>query len=472
MGFLNRLFDEKVSSVSLGLFRILFFSCQIFELIQIIFFKHLIFDPIPILSPTHHEREIFLIAWLITLICIVIGYKTKTALIVNYIFNLFFFSVTTLFEYHIDYVYTAVNFISMFLPLGISLSIDSYIRTKSLISEKISFANAFIIFFPAVVLVYFDSIFHKLPCEMWQKGLGLWLPGSLPQYTWLNLNFILNQELLMKALSHITLLFEATLIFTIWFKSLRFYIFCIGMFLHIGIFIFFPIPFFASAYCALYLLLLPENWAIKLENFLRDFSKVTKKTNSNSSNETLSKNFFITCLFIFTILQTSFTLISPALEPITSTESKKLVHNIKKLSRPILGVTKHGVFVDKHLKLSQYIPIFYYIAPNGERSLLPIYDENGHVGDWVSGRVWANTSFRALNANLPRFQFGLKRYTAFWAMKNKISLQNSRFEVYIKTVEPSFEWKKDHLIDQLNKPLVKYADLIWDNYQFRILRAQ
>jgi predicted DCC family thiol-disulfide oxidoreductase YuxK len=106
-------------------------------------------------------------------------------------------------------------------------------------------------------LVYLDSIFYKLSSKMWLEGLGSWQPSSLPMITHLRNDVLLNQEYLMKIVGWLTIFFETIFVFTFFHKKLRFPFFIIGIILHLGIFIEFPIPWFALTAIAVYLLLVP-----------------------------------------------------------------------------------------------------------------------------------------------------------------------------------------------------------------------
>lgn len=92
---------------------------------------------------------------------------------------------------------------------------------------------------------------------MWLEGLGSWHPSSLPMITHLNNDFLLNQEYLMKIVGWLTIVFET--IFCIYFfnKKLRIPFFIIGLILHLGILIEFPIPWFVLTVVTVYFLLIP-----------------------------------------------------------------------------------------------------------------------------------------------------------------------------------------------------------------------
>ncbi|MDM1521666.1 hypothetical protein, partial [Myroides odoratimimus] len=125
---------------------------------------------------------------------------------------------------------------------------------------EVSVLAYFIPILVGVAFVYFDSIFFKFSSEFWMKGLGMWLPTSVPPIILNDLQFLLNQEYLMYFLGYLTLVFEAIFLFTFFRKRWRVPLLIIGIGLHVGILICYPIPWFALGMCSLYLLMVPISW--------------------------------------------------------------------------------------------------------------------------------------------------------------------------------------------------------------------
>jgi predicted DCC family thiol-disulfide oxidoreductase YuxK len=101
----------------------------------------------------------------------------------------------------------------------------------------------------------------------------MWLPSSLPMATWNDTSVLLNQELLMKFLGYLVLVFEGLFIFLFWFRSLRVPLMLIGILFHIGILIIYPIPWFALTLIAVYLLMLPETFWFRLSKMFKSRSQ-------------------------------------------------------------------------------------------------------------------------------------------------------------------------------------------------------
>jgi hypothetical protein len=459
---------KLVSASGLGIFRILFFTIQFFECLQIFNYKELIFDTVVTADSATFSYVPFLLGWLATLIFIIVGYKTKYALVANYAFNLVFFSFSGPFEYHMDSTYTIINFVSMFLPLSLSYSLDSLFDDNKSV-PKLNYFYHLTIIFISVALVYFDSIFYKLTSNAWMSGLGFWIPASLPNFTWLDLNSILDQEIIVKTMGYGSLLFESTLIFTMWFSSLRLYLALIGIIFHIGIFLAFPIPFFAFAYCSIYLLLLPNDSFekcdavfLRIKAFFRQDGNYKCYSDQNNFKSLSTKSLSYFLIFIF-FLQAIAMVNSPFLQKFFPYEIRSPMLNISNALKPFLGITGHGVFLDFHYDLTQNIPIIKY-----GNEILPIYSQEGHAGEYSRGRLWCNSTFRYLNPSKGYFSKGLEDYTAFWATKNKKGLENLDFELFIKRIDKATSWQEGFLKQQKQKPLIKVANLYWRNHQFKI----
>lgn len=194
--------QKQVSASGFGIFRIIFFTVQFCEVFQLFSFKELVFDTVPFIQPNFTSLNYFFYAWLLCLFLLIIGYKTRLVAIINFAFNLVYFSVSQDFEYHMDYVYTLMNLMSIFMPIALSYSVDALKQRGEI--PKISYLNHLAILFMAIALVYFDSMFHKVTSPMWMGGLGVWTPASHPHFTWLDIQWLLNQKYLMMFMGFLT----------------------------------------------------------------------------------------------------------------------------------------------------------------------------------------------------------------------------------------------------------------------------
>lgn len=273
--FVEILYDKKIDGTGLGVFRILYGIVLLFEILHFIKYRALIYDPIPYIEQASVSVYVPLLIFSMATILLILGLYTRLATILVYIFSILFFSDIPYFEYHVFYAFMGVNFLIMFLPIHKSLSLDnlrlklkySNTRTNFIPNNQVSVLAYYVLFGIGVALVYWSSIFYKFNSVFWLKGLGVWFPASIPQITIFADQWLLNNKYLMLFLGYSVLIFETLLIFLFWNKRLRFIFFIFGVAFHIGIFLEFPIPHFAFAVVALYLLLIPVSYWKKLAVF-------------------------------------------------------------------------------------------------------------------------------------------------------------------------------------------------------------
>ncbi len=268
---------KEVDGTGISIFRIAYSIVLLMEVLQIFYFRHLIFDYIPYLKPYEIDFTPALIAWMISLLFLALGLYTRIAALCNYIFSLVFLATISTYEYHMFYVYMGVNFLLLFVNVSQVNSLDrlllkfKYSNTRFTYNPPVtvSVLNYYILILVAIAFVYFDSVFFKLSSYNWLNGLGMWLPASLPQITHFDTSLILNNKWLSLGLGYLTLLFETIFIFTFFRRRWRVWLMIVGIGLHIGIVVQFAIPWFGLGVTALYLLLVPAKWWRKFKDSLR-----------------------------------------------------------------------------------------------------------------------------------------------------------------------------------------------------------
>jgi predicted DCC family thiol-disulfide oxidoreductase YuxK len=260
--------EKKIDASGLAVFRIFYSSVLFLEVCQFIRFRHLMFDPVPFLEPFELNLLPVLAIWPVAILLLIFGAFTRTAAIINYIFSLLFFGSISSFEYHMFYAYMGINALLIFLPVSKLYSMDRLMLKLKYSNTRFQYTPPTTVpvlayYMPLLLgvgFVYFDSIFYKLSSPMWLKGLGVWMPSSLPIAAHVNSSWILNNEIIIKFIGYLTIAFEGAFIFLFWFRKWRVVLLVIGLVLHIGIFIQFPIPFFALGVISIYTLLVPVSW--------------------------------------------------------------------------------------------------------------------------------------------------------------------------------------------------------------------
>lgn len=262
---IKRLYDSKISGLGLSIFRICFSLVLLCEIIQMYYFRHLIYDKIPFIEQAEVNFAIPLVIWAIAVIFMILGFFTRTATIINYLFALVLIGSIKTYEYHMFYAYMGMSFLMIFLPISKNLSLDRLLLKYKYSNTRFNYnppttVSVLAYYVPVLVgigFVYFDSIFFKFTSSFWRSGLGMWLPSSVPQTAMIPLTDLLNLKYLMLFLGYITLAFEAIFLFAFFRKKWRIPLLIIGLGLHLGILICYPIPWFALGMCAVYLLMVP-----------------------------------------------------------------------------------------------------------------------------------------------------------------------------------------------------------------------
>lgn len=255
----------------IGIFRILYGLVALQEIIFLLYFNHLIFDPIPYIDVEFPMIPLFLCIWALVAVCVIIGYRSQFAITANYLFWIVFVNFTPMyrdFDGGFDLFMIGIGFFLIFMPIGRSLSIDNLLyKLQFKYKEKPAIAttvSALCLLFPVMVslgFLYFDSAIHKLFAEHWLNGLGAWLPSSMPYYmSALDLSWMLNNEVLQKSLGYLVLVFQFTFIFLFYRRCFRPIYLFVGAGLHIGITLSLNIYPFGVGMLVVYILMVPFSW--------------------------------------------------------------------------------------------------------------------------------------------------------------------------------------------------------------------
>jgi len=478
--WIAKYYDKEISATGLGIFRIAYATVVLLEVLQIAYFRTIIFQPLtPYTTPA-------LFIWAGALVGLALGLFTRPCSIVNYGFAVVFIGSFTDFEYHFDFTMIGTNFLLIFLPISKALSLDNVIRrgrtsgpgTELRQTPGVSPLAYTVPLFVGIGLIYFDSVFHKLTSDSWIQGLGVWIPASLPHLTWNDLSAILDNRFIALFLGYFTLLFEATFVFGFWFRKLRVAFLLGGLGLHVGILLAFPIPFFALGYIAFYVLLVPVGW----------WRHLAPRSQARVSGEHLAmendprRNLKILAITGYLLIVGVFALATLYHSPLILRVRRDLrldetrlgrrfaaaTVNTEQFSRHYLGITPHGVFVDSHYRGYRHILALTHVEDDGSETWLPIIREDGHAHPLNSGRVWAKWSFRVNSPRLNRQQLtrGIRDFTRFWLAKNDKSSENAIFHVKLKEVEIPNAWREGFLRDQKAKPWRDIATVRWKSNHF------
>ena len=385
---INSLLTKQIDSTGLAFFRIAYSAILICEIVQIIYFRHLIYDKIPFILPAEINVLPGLIVWLVAVLCVLLGVFTRKAALVNYVLSLVFIGTIKSYEYHVFYTYMGVNFLFLFLDISKNHSIDRLIKKWKYSTARFTYDppktvgvwHYYIAIAVGVGFVYFDSIFFKFASYNWMNGLGMWLPASLPMATQVDASFFLNMKWLALGLGYLTILFELLFLFTFFLKKFRIPLLIVGAGLHLGIIIIFPIPWFGLSVLSIYLMMIPVGF----------WRKLSQRTSKNRSSLTvyfdeecpLCNRTKIAVQHFDYRRKIEWKGVSEADE-----EQALEVVSQETLLLSMHGVTRKGKVVNgikTYQEITKRIPIFYPLY------LLLLVPGISHLAAWLYGLVAAN----------------------------------------------------------------------------------
>jgi predicted DCC family thiol-disulfide oxidoreductase YuxK len=278
---LLKTYSTQAPATGIGLFRLLFGLITLQEIFFLLYFNHLIFDPIPYIDVEFPMIPFFLGLWAIIAVFIVIGYHCQFAIISNYIVWIVFVNFTPMqrdFDGGFDLFMIGSNFFLIFMPLDKAFAMDAlrqklhtpFVHYSNYKQPTVTVLTYYLPIFVCLGFLYFDSSIHKLFAPHWRQGLGAWLPSSIPYYvSAINFSWLLNIEWLQKTIGYTILIFQFSFIFLFFIKKLRFSYFLIGFMLHLGITLSLNIYPFGLSMLMFYPLVLPFHYyrkiAVKLQ---------------------------------------------------------------------------------------------------------------------------------------------------------------------------------------------------------------
>jgi len=277
---ISSLYQTQAPATGIGLFRILFGLVTLQEICFLLYFNHLIFDPIPYLDVEFPMLPFFLGLWAINACLVTLGYHSQRAIIANYIFWIVFVNFTPMqrdFDGGFDLFMIGANLFMIFMPIDKAFSIDNLkhkLQTPFKHYSQHSKVTVSILayYIPVIIclgFLYFDSAIHKMFAEHWRNGLGAWLPASMPYYiSILDMTWLLNNQLMQKSIGYLIIVFQFSFVFLFHFSKLRPIYFLVGAGLHLGITLTLNIYPFGMGMLIFYTLVAPFSWYKKASNLL------------------------------------------------------------------------------------------------------------------------------------------------------------------------------------------------------------
>lgn len=449
--FLQNALFEPISSTPLSLFRIGFALTLLLEVSQIIRMQDLLFVERPLVESLSLGHQIGLGAWIISLLLLLIGLATPIASLLNYGFVTYFFHAEAPYQYHADYIYREIAFITLFMPLAYKLSLDRVIlkKWKGVDTANILVPRMFNNFLAlyAIGFMYFDSGVYKLESDFWRNGLGVWLPASFPSFTVFSWNFLLNQKWLMVFASHLTLLLEISFVFLFWHPGWRRYFLLVGVLLHVGIATVLPIPLFGTIMVLLYVSFFPYSKSQQQESDTQrsGFSHFGKSDVWRMRALTV-----IIPVLLFLQILIAFNVQLPT-----------IVRKPMEYVQYFTGLASHHVFGHNQFEMmTRDVALVFQDAHKGD-IWLPYITDEGHVSMADGGgRLWSSWWLFSVPTYLPAPQ-RWTRAAEVWLKQNDIDPDGAVVVVKSRTLKMSREWERDRELLHQRSSWIDIATIQW-----------
>ncbi|MGR9105309.1 MAG: DCC1-like thiol-disulfide oxidoreductase family protein [Gammaproteobacteria bacterium] len=271
-GLIERTLEKKVSAIGLGLFRIFFGMVILHEIGFLLYFRHLIFDPLPYIETAGPLVTASLLFWFGVVVCLIAGLNTLFCSIANYLFWVVFVLLTPMwrdFDGGFDQLMAGSSFILIFVRSERRLSLDSLRLKWKTIAESgklLAPPRTPAIYYTILLgvslgFLYFDAALHKLHSEIWMNGLGAWVPNTMPYYmSPFDFDRFVNNRGLQEIIGYSLIAFQLAFLFVFSVAWFRIPLLIIGVLFHLGIIFCLNIYPFGFGMLVHYILLVPLSW--------------------------------------------------------------------------------------------------------------------------------------------------------------------------------------------------------------------
>ena len=408
---IEKCYNAKVDAAGLGVFRIAYGGVLFSQVLFLLQFRYLIFmDPV--------RPDVLIYCWLIATFGVLIGFQTRICTVLNYVLSVIIVLKLGTYSYDFDKIMISMNFLMMFIPVGKAFSVDRLLKHGRGSENSTSILSYYIPVLICLGFPYLDSGCHKILSDNWTTGIGIWAPMAkthLTRQIGLDYSFFVDNKFLVYFSNYLIVMFELCFVFLFWFREIRMILLLIGIGMHVGIFLIFPIPLFAIGCVVFYILLLPPN-------FFRRNKSVPIVHSDEIAPSPLLKQSRIKMLCIgmllifFSIIQVEYLInyfrgkeymLIPKYEStkFTNQKTSKVLAGGENLNDKfllwctrILGIGNHKVFVDHHVNNSRTILAIVYKIDATEE-WLPIITPEGHPGRYLQDRVWSRWTGYVMGPN-------------------------------------------------------------------------
>ena len=280
---------------------------------------------------------------------------------------------------------------------------------------------------------------------------------------------------------YLVLVFEIIFPVLVFFKRIRLPGVLLGMAFHAGTLLIYPIPGFALSAMAFYIPLLSLlRWSKTKVGYSLAAARATNKNAPillrdlnrfnfipGSSLLTLASAFILYCILGQLLCALQSDSWKNLEERNSSFKVSALAARIFKpvyyVNQKYLGIVAHEIFLARYFNHYEHIISLQYQQPVGQEKWLPVIEKTGMNSYYNTGRIFCNWNYWVNSAqiNQEKLEAGLRNYTAFWATKNNISLQNATFSIRIKKTKVPLTWQRNFLHKQRQQPWQKIGVVAW-----------
>lgn len=256
--------EREQSAKSFAAFRIAFSLFLLVFIAHVTYYRPLIFNSIPHLAFNPFPAKLFLLLWITVSGFLLVGWQTRVNAVINYLFIIiatFVFSNTGSGSFNDDLLRIG-GFLLIIMPTERNFSLDALLKNIRYGANPVKPVSS--LYYTAALLVslglmYLASGITKLYSPMWLKGLGLWIPASMPYNKWHSFDFFLNLEWLMRGINYVTIIWELAFVFVLFSKNKSWFAIT-GVLFHLVIAALFPFPLLCFGPILFYVLFIPDSF--------------------------------------------------------------------------------------------------------------------------------------------------------------------------------------------------------------------
>ena len=342
-----------------------------------------------------------LVPWGIVILCMVAGYRTRAATIANYCCCAFVLGLIAPLQGFSqiggDSIAIGLSLLAGILPCGAALTWDrvGVARRPTLVA-----ASGRWILAAFLSSIYVDSGIHKLLSPMWRSGFGATTPMGLPSIVWMNTAWLAwFSPFFLRLFGWGVVGFELFFPFLFIYSQTRVLVLLMGIALHVGIAVIYPIPVFAGIMLAIYAGLLPERCYVPLQRLDAWIATRAGRLPLDMRFETwspLSRRLALGAVVLWGLLiGTMYGSYYITYRPVYL-----LLRLARKATYVTTGVTSHAVFLDSQFEGYRYQLRLMPAGSTADEASLP-YSRGGLFARYVRDRLWEDWWKRAQAPVIP-----------------------------------------------------------------------